>query len=633
MPTIRLMPLKLIGCLLLLSSVAHAQTQLAASSLADLSLEELGNLRVTTAALRPERLDEVPASIFVITNNDIRHSGATSLAEALRLAPNLEVARVSASTYAISARGFLNVITNKLLVLVDGRMLYTTVLSGVLWDAQDVMLEDVDRIEVISGPGAALYGANAFVGVINVITRNARETQGTMVVAGAGRIDSNVMLRHGGELGSGAFRIYAMHIERDGLRPAVAGLPDDMKKDQVGFRTDFGDDANGAYTFQGDAYRATIEGNGARRVKLEGGNVLARWSRALSGGSRVKVQAYYDYTNRDDPGGFIDRVDTLDIEGQHDLQNMGAHRISYGAGYRMSDSDVTPTPIIRFIPSERRLQWGTVFVQDKILLGSDVTLTAGAKLQRTPYVRPEYMPDLRLDWKATPNQFTWVAASRVARTPGRIDRDFNYPGNPPFFIRGGPDFQSETGNVYEIGYRAQPRPWVTFSVAAFHARLDDLRGGRLAPGGGAAFISNEAEGTTSGIEAWAIVEPMPRWRVTFGLLELRQDLHPKAGSTDLGAPAALGNDPRHSLKVRSTYRLADGIDLDIGWRYVSALSYLSTVPGYQEADARIAWRVNDRIELAISGTNLLHRGHVEFDEHGLPAVIPRAAYFQVRARF
>jgi iron complex outermembrane receptor protein len=634
MPTIATMPLKLLGCLLLFSSLTQAQqhTQLAASSLADLSLEELGNLRVTTAALRPERLDEVPASIFVITGDDIRHSGATSLAEALRLAPNLEVARVSASTYAISARGFLNVITNKLLVLVDGRKLYTTVLSGVLWDAQDVMLEDVERIEVISGPGAALYGANAFVGVINVITRNARSTKGTVVVAGAGRLESNVMLRHGADLGSGAFRIYAMHIDRDGLRPVASGLPDDMKKDQVGFRTDFGNEASGAITVQGDAYRATIEGNGARAVKLEGGNVLARWGRALGGGSRVKIQVYYDHTNRDDPGGFIDRVDTLDLEAQHDLPNMGAHRISYGVGYRVSESDVTPTSIIRFIPSERRLQWGTFFAQDEVMLGADVTLTVGGKLQSTPYVRPEFMPDVRLDWKATPNQFTWVAASRVARTPGRIDRDFNFPGNPPFFIRGGPDFQSETGNVYEIGYRAQPRPWVNFSVAAFYARLDDLRGGRLAPGGGA-FISNEAKGTSSGIEAWAIVEPMPRWRVSLGLLELRQDLHPKTGSSDLGAPAALGNDPRHTLKVRSTYRLTDDIDLDIGWRYVSALSYLSTVPGYQEADARIAWRLNDRIELAISGTNLLHRGHVEFDEHGLPAVIPRAVYFQVGARF
>lgn len=219
----------------------------------------------------------------------------------------------------------------------------------------------------------------------------------------------------------------------------------------------------------------------------------------------------------------------------------------------------------------------------------------------------------------------------MARTPGRIDRDFFYPGTPPFLIRGGPSFQSETGNVFELGYRAQPRSWLTFSIAAFHASLDGLRGGRLESG--AAVISNEAEGTTTGIEAWAIAQPTSRWRLTVGVLELRQRLRPKPGSVDFAAPASLGNDPRHSLEVRSAYRMGERVDLDIGWRYVSALSYLGTVPGYQEADARIAWRVTDGIELAAGGTNLLHRGHVEFDEHGFPAVIPRAAYFQIRLGF
>ena len=615
---------------LLAPLLCQAQAQ-PASSLADLSLEELGNLRVTTASLRPERLEDTPASIFVITNEDIRRSGAASLAEALRLAPNLEVARVSATTYAISARGFLNVITNKLLVLIDGRMLYTTILSGVLWDAHDVMLEDVDRIEVISGPGAALYGANAFVGVINVITRSARNTQGTAVVAAASRIDGRVAVRHGGEMGTGAFRIYGLHIERDNLRPAASRVADDMTKDQAGFRMDFGNDANGAVTFQGDAYRATVQGNGAPDLKLAGANLVASWTRAFAGGSRLRVQGFYDYTNREDPSGFTDRVDTFDIEAQHDLGMMGAHRISYGAGYRVARDDTTPTPIVNFLPENRTLRWGTVFAQDQVALGGHVTFTGGVKVQTTPYVSAEVMPDLRLDWKPVLNRLAWAAASRVARTPGRIDRDFHYPGAPPFLIRGGPDFKSETGNVFELGYRAQVSSWLTFSVAAFHARLDDLRGGRLVAG--AAVISNEAEGDTTGIEAWAIAQPTSRWRLVFGLLELRQRLRPKPGSVDFAAPASLGNDPRHSLKVRSSYRASDRVDLDIGWRYVSKLSYLATVPGYQEADARIAWRVTDRVELAVGGTNLLHSGHVEFDEHGLPAVIPRTAYFQARLRF
>ena len=617
--------------LLLLPLLCHAQAE-RASSLADLSLEELGNLRVTTVSLRPERWEDAPASIFVITNDEIRRSGATSLAEALRLAPNLELARVSATTYAISARGFLNVITNKLLVLIDGRMLYTTILSGVLWDAQDVMLEDIDRIEVISGPGAALYGANAFVGVINVITRSAQATQGTAVVAGTGRIEHNVAVRHGGEIRGGALRGYALHIERDNLRPARSGVADDMDKDQVGFRFDSGDELRGATTVQGDAYRASVAGNGAPTLKLEGANIIARWSRALAGGSRVKVQAYYDHTTREDPVGFTDRVEMFDVEAQHDLAAIGAHRVSYGAGYRYARDDTTPTPIVHFVPEDRNLRWGTFFAQDQLALARNVDVTAGIKLQTTPFVSTELMPDLRLDWKPAENHFTWIAASRVARTPGRIDRDFVFPGKPPFIIRGGPDFKSETGNVFEAGYRAKPATWLTFSVATFYARLNDLRGGRIGSDG-AAVISNEAEGNTSGIEAWAIAQPTPRLRLVFGLLELRQRLQPKPGSRDVKAPASLGNDPRHTVKVRAAYRATDRIDFDLSWRYVSALSYLTTVPGYQEADARLAWRLNEAMEVAVLGSNLLHRGHVEFDEHGFPAVIPRAAYFQVRMRF
>jgi len=618
--------------LLFVPVLSCAQAQPDSSSLADLSLEELANLRVTSASLRPERLEDAPASIFVITSEDIRRSGVTSLPEALRLAPNLEVARVSATTYAISARGFLNVITNKLLVLLDGRMLYTTVLSGVLWDAQDVMLEDVERIEVISGPGAALFGANAFVGVINIITRSARDTRGTQVVAGGGRIERNAAIRHGGDLGSGAWRGYAMHIERDNLRPAASDIADDMRKDQLGFRMDFGDVRSSAFTFQGDAYEARIDGNGAPEIKLSGANLLGRWSRILAGGSQFRVTAYYDHTDRDDPKSFVDRVDTFDIEAQHDLAAMGAHRVSYGAGYRYTNSDTTPNAVVRFIPEDRRLSWGTFFAQDQVSLGNNFTLTAGAKVQTNPYVSAELMPDLRLDWKVANGELAWLAASRVARTPGRIDREFNFPGNPPFLIRGGPDFQSETGNVFEIGYRAQPLQWMEFRVVGFYSRLDDLRGGRIAPGG-FAVISNEAEGETTGLEAWMVMQPNPRWKVMFGLLELHQDLRPKPGSLDVGAPAALGNDPRHTVKVRSSYRVSDTIDFDLSWRYVSALQYLSTVPSYNELDARIAWRINNHFEVALAGTSLLHRGHVEFDEHGFPAVIPRAAYLQVRARF
>jgi len=244
----------------------------------------------------------------------------------------------------------------------------------------------------------------------------------------------------------------------------------------------------------------------------------------------------------------------------------------------------------------------------------------------------EFLPDLRFSWKPSSSQLTWIAASKVARTPGRIDRDFFLPGNPPFLIRGGPDFQPERGRVYEVGYRASPTPRATFSLVLYHQELDRLRGGTLGPAGGF-VISNEIEGSGSGLEAWAMLQATDTWRLMAGWLEVNQDLHPRPGSTDQGGAGALGNDPRHAVKLRSLWRARPDVDFDVSWRYVSALSYLSTVPSYGATDARIAWRMTPAVELSITGTDLFHAGHVEFDEHGFPARIPRAVYGQARIEF
>ena len=602
------------------------------ASLADMSLEDLANLRVTTAALRPERFLQTPASIFVITNEDIRRSGATSLPEALRLAPNLLVAQVGAASYAVSARGFQNVITNKLLVLVDGRMLYTAVLSGVLWDAQDVMLEDVERIEVISGPGAALHGANAFVGVINVITRSAADTRGAAAVANVGRNHRDVAARAGARIGDAlSYRVYAMHIERDNLRPAASRVVDSFDKNQAGFRADH-THAGGNFTLQGDVYRASLEGNSAATMRLEGANLLGRWTRTGAHGEQLRLQAYYDYTLRNDPATFVDRLHLFDVESQVDLAPLGNHRISFGLGYRHARDDTTPNPVVRFIPEDRTLRWWSLVAQDEITVSPELSLLVGGKVQTNVYARTQFMPDVRLDWHPTRQSVLWVAASAVARTPGRIDRDFHFPGNEPFFIRGGPDFKPERGRVLEVGYRSRPVSSLTYSVTLFHAWLDDLRGGRPAPQGGL-HLSNEIEGTTKGLEAWAMWQATPRWRLMLGILELDQDLRPKPGSTDLAGPPNLGNDPRHTLKARCSMRLSDEVDFDLSWRYVSKLSYLQTVPSYHATDVRLAWRPSRNIELAIGGRDIFSSGHVEFDEHGFPARIPRSAYAQVRAQF
>lgn len=619
-------------CALSMAAPSYAQVLAQGPSLADLSLEELANLRVTTATLRSERLSEAPASIFVITAEDIRRSGARSITEALRLAPNLEVAQVSATSYAISARGFQNVITNKLLVLLDGRTLYTTVLSGVLWDAQDVMLEDVERIEVISGPGAALFGANAFTGVINIITKRAAQTQGALVSAGASHIERTYAARYGGKAGErGAWRGYVMHIERDNLRPFDSHVADDLAKDQLGFRADFGPAEHG-FTVQGDAYQARETGNGAREVRLDGANLVARWTASQPGGGTLEAQAYYAHARRDDPAGFVDRVDTFDGQVKENLAPLGAHRISFVLGYRHARDDTTPTPIVRFIPEDRNLHWASVAAQDDIALARNVSLIAGARWQTDVFVNPVFLPDLRLAWRPAPDHLLWASASRVARTPGRVDRDLFFPGNPPFQIRGGPDFDSETGDTFELGYRASPGARLTVSLTGFHTRLDDLRGGRLAPGGGA-LIANTVEGDTSGIEAWAMWQATPAWRLMAGFLELHQDLRTKDGSGNINGPAGLGNDPRHTVKARSSWRMSDAIDLDIDWRYVSSLSYLTTVPAYSATDLRLGYRPTRDLELSVTVSNVFDHEHVEFDEHGFPAKIPRSTYAQLRRFF
>src|SRR5713226_1840169 len=282
------------------AATALAAEPLRVADLADLSIEELGNIQVTSVSKHPERLADAPASIFVITGEDIRRSGATRLPEALRLAPNLEVARASASSYAISARGFNNTIDNKLLVLIDGRTVYTPLFSGVFWDAQDVLLEDVERIEVISGPGATVWGSNAVAGVINVITRSASETQGGMIAAGGGNRESGAVVRYGAPIGeSGAFRVYGKYSDRDATVLAN-GTPvrDRWNIGQVGFRSD-GHAAGGSWVLQGDAYRALSEQAAPGDRKATGQNILARVTRQLENGSSLQVQAYYDHTERD----------------------------------------------------------------------------------------------------------------------------------------------------------------------------------------------------------------------------------------------------------------------------------------------------------------------------------------------
>jgi iron complex outermembrane receptor protein len=582
----------------------------ASGDLADLSLEQLSNVEITSVSRRSERLSDAPASIYVISNDDIRRSGATSLPEALRLAPNLEVARVSASTYAISARGFNNSLGNKLLVLIDGRTVYTPLFSGVFWDAQDVLLEDVERIEVISGPGATLWGANAVNGVINVITRSAANSQGLLVGGSVGSDDRTALIRYGGALGaSGHYRVYAKRTAIENTE-SVSGSPqpDGWDSDQVGFRADWGAAERG-FTVQGDHYNGKSEPRPFGPIQISGTNLLASWSRHAPGGSSLHVQTYFDRTERDDPISFRDRMDILDVEFQHGIP-FKRQSLLWGGGYRQARDETENGFLVAFIPGTRNLHWENLFVQDEIKLHANVNLTLGVKLDRNIYTGTEVLPSLRIAWKPASDQLLWASASRAVRAPSRIDKEFFFPGSPPYLITGGPDFVSEISNVFEVGYRAQPTSAASFSVTVFHHRHENLRSGEQQPDG-SFQVQNGTAGWTTGLEAWGNLQVTDRWRLSGGLVELRQHFWTKPGFHDPDGAVDLGNDPRHQWSLRSTVTVTSTLEFNVMVRAIGELP-APRIPGYTAVDASLDWQANPHFELSVFVKNLFGAGHVEF---------------------
>ena len=594
--------------------------------LADLSLEELSNLQITSVSRRAERLSDAAASIFAITGDDIRRSGVTSLPEALRLAPNLQVARVDARQYAISARGFNSTTANKLLVLVDGRTVYTPLFSGVFWDAQDVFLDDVERIEVISGPGATLWGANAVNGVINVITRPASDTKGLLAYAGGGNRESGIGARYGTDLSAGALRVYAKGSDRDNtVRANGTAVPDGWQNAQTGVRADWGSAVHG-FTLQGDAYRGTIDQLAPGDVRISGGNLIARWSQQFSADNRFQLQAYVDQTEREIPGSFSERLNTFDAEFQHAFR-AGAHNLTWGGGYRSARDRVTNSTVLAFLPAQITQHWSNLFIQDEIDLGAQVRFTAGIKVARNPYTEWEVLPSARLAWKPDASSMLWGALSRAVRAPARLDRDLFVPQQPPFLLAGGPDFRAETADVAELGYRAQPSPRFSYSITAFHAKYDRLRS--LEPTGTGGFvIGNLMEGNTTGLEAWGNFQAASYWRLSAGAVFLDEERRFKAGSGDANLAGA-GNDPKRQFLLRSSLDLPGQQEFDVMARYVARLPN-PVVPSYVAVDARYAWRIRQELELSLTAQNLFDKRHPEFGAAATRSEIERGVFLKVR---
>lgn len=602
---------------LLLASTASAATALPAD-FADLSIEELANIQIHSVSRKPESLAAAAASVFVITADDIRRSGWTSIADMLRLAPNLQVAQVGNGGYAISARGLNgsnNSASNKLQVLIDGRSVYAPLFSGVFWDAQDLMLEDIERIEVISGPGATLWDVNAVNGVINITTRSARDTQGSLAVVSAGRRGDDVAFRQGGTMnGGGHWRAYGKYLDQRHTELADGGKVNDARQQaQLGWRADW---ERGAHQFSvhGNAYRgdANQAEPGALQtgaplvfgpIETSGVNLTGRWSYALGSGGSVSLQGTLDHTKRIVPPTFGESLDLADLQFQHSVGTMGAHTLVWGANYRRTWDDVTNSQYLAFLPARARQTWSSLFAQDEIVLRKDLRLIAGARIERNVYTGTELLPTLRLAWTMAPAHTVWASASRTVRAPSRLDADAFIPGAPPYLLRGGPRVRSEVAKVIELGYRGQPLPQLSYSMTAFHHDYDHLRTQEVDAGGTFVTFGNLMEGKAHGIEMWGNYQVRPTWRLSAGLLALHERLQLKAGSNDLAGPAIVGKNPAHTAQLRSTFNLSDDKEIDVALRKVARLGD-PDVPGYTAIDARFGWRLQRDLELSVFGQNL-----------------------------
>lgn len=614
-------------CLIGLAPVPAVAGDQEPQDLSSLSIEELARISVSSASKREEPLSTAPTSMFVITDADIARANGTSLPEVLRLAPNLHVERLNAAQHTVSARGFAGYETsNKLLVLIDGRSVYSTLHSGVNWDLHSPLLEDLQQIEVISGPGGTLYGPNAVNGVISVLSKDAADTQGGLLRGTAAGNERTAGARYGFALSDTAkIRVYGNYYDREDMPPGFGLNNDDgIRGWQAGFRADLAGAAT-HLTVQGDVFDAdsfVFAGDGNR-----GHNLLARWNRDFSADSALQLQAYYDYSERR-ASSTADRVETVDFEGQYNLR-AGAHNLVGGIGVRTTrDEFFNPINVFQLDPPTARLWIGNGFLQDRFALSSQLSVTAGVKVEGSTFSGLQVLPNLRLAWEPSDKALLWTSVSRAVRTPSRIDRDLMAPG----FLASAPDFASEKLIAFEAGYRGQPAAQTTLSATVYYHHYYDLRSAHFL---GAPFpvqLNNDLGGNEYGIEAWATQQLMPWWRVTGGATWIKRNFRVREGGTDVGGAPSIGRDPGYQLSLRSQVTLPQGLTFDAGLRAVAAIEN-PHIDGYVEADARIGLMITDQIELYVTGDNLLHATHLESNDPIRTQPVERMVSLGTRLKF
>ena len=630
-------------------SVLYAAQAVSAAEEVDpfaLSPEQLFGATVVSVSKMPERLGDAAAAIFVLTNEDIIRSGATSIPEALRLVPGVQVARVNSSGWAISVRGFNSALANKLLVLIDGRAVYDPLFSGVYWDVQDTALEDIERIEVIRGPGASLWGANAVNGVINIITKRASDTQGLLASAIAGDQERAIFTaRYGGSAGDNVhWRAYGKYLDH-APQQTLTGVSaqDEWTAWRGGFRVDADTNGGNSFTLQGDIYRSdsgqyrTVPDLNApyasvveENITAQGGNLLGRWSRELGNGSRITAQTYLDMTQRTQQV-LKDERTTFDLSVEYAFPSLDRHSLMAGLGYRYTADDLTATPLATFVQPNQRLNLFSGFLQDEITLSPERWfLTLGSKVEHNDYTGFEIQPNARIHWRVDEIQTAWASVSRAVRTPSEVESNLNLlagvfpPGAIPLPIsvelRASPDFESESLIAYEMGYRRQWTPSVQMDVAVFYNDYDKLATLSLLPPEFAAapphFIlpvgtTNLTTGKTYGFETVFDWRADERLSFSAGYSLLVMELDGPPADVAIASEAAENQSPRNQFNVRSQWNVTDRVAFDTTLYYVDSLPIFSVDP-YWRLDGRLGWRITDTLQLDIVGQNLLDDSHREF---------------------
>ncbi|HXJ37892.1 MAG TPA: TonB-dependent receptor [Bryobacteraceae bacterium] len=599
------------------STIALCDT--AADDLTRMSLADLAKVEVTSVSKDSEALQRAPAAIYVISHDDIARSGVTSVPEALRLAPNLLVTQTSSSAYIISARGFggnpdAQNFSNKLLILIDGRSVYTPLYSGIYANTLDVMLEDVDRIEVISGVGATLWGANAMNGVINIITRSSYLTQGTFVNAGAGSRDQLAGARYGGRAnGETTFRVYGFGFHRGAMELADGSSAEDgWSKGQGGFRADWTTEDD-MVTVQGDFYRGTENQPDNSDAFLLGGNMVARY-RHHGESSDLQAQVFIDQTEQSAPAGGVGFVvHTYDFELQQAIAAGTRNRIVWGGGERVYTYDITNSATLLFEPPNRALTLGNVFIQDTVAISNNLNLILGLKFEDDPFSGWTPLPDVRLSWGINDHATVWAAASRAIRSPTPFDTEVIEKLATTTFLAANPRFRPEEVRAYELGWRSQMSSISSITIAAFYNVYDDLR--TVDPASATTLLpiywGNSMRGDTYGIDAWGNWQVNDWWRLSPGVSWVRERLVFKPGAVALLGVEQAADDPSSHATLTSSMSFGHHLSFDASLRYVGALPG-PAMPHYTELDARLGWQAGSTVELSLHGANLLHSRHTEF---------------------